>query len=65
VLRVPSPAEEDAERQHRERQVKAERTGHGNRISGLLMALGTAASIRAEAISSPICSIAHTASCSL
>jgi transposase len=41
VVRVPSPAEEDAKRQHRERQVLvAERTGHGNRIIGLLMALG-------------------------
>ena len=41
VVRVPSPAEEDAKRQHRERQVLvAERTGHGNRITGLLMALG-------------------------
>src|SRR5512132_3996557 len=41
VVRVPSPAEEDAKRQHRERQVLvAERTGHGNRITGLLMAPG-------------------------
>src|SRR5512147_1754321 len=41
VVRVPSPAEEDAKRQHRERQVLvAERTRHGNRITGLLMALG-------------------------
>lgn len=41
VVRVPSPAEEDAKRQHRERQVLvAERTGHSNRITGLLMALG-------------------------
>jgi transposase len=41
VVRVPKPAEEDAKRQHRERQVLvAERTGHGNRITGLLMALG-------------------------
>jgi transposase len=41
VVRVPSPAEEDARRQHRERQVLvAERTRHGNRITGLLMALG-------------------------
>jgi transposase len=35
VVRVPSPAEEDAKRQHRERQVLvAERTGHGNRSPG-------------------------------
>src|SRR5512132_2453634 len=41
VVRVPSPAEEDAKRQHRERQVLvAERTGHGNRITVLLMTLG-------------------------
>src|SRR5512132_4185075 len=41
VVRVPSPAEEDAKRQHRERLVLvAERTRHGNRITGLLMALG-------------------------
>ena len=41
VVRVPSPDEEDAKRQHRERQVLvAERTGHSNRITGLLMALG-------------------------
>jgi transposase len=48
VVRVPSPAEEDAERRHRERRVLAERAGHGNRISGLLMALGIGASIRAD-----------------
>src|SRR5512132_404756 len=41
VVRVPSPAEEDAKRQHRERLVLvAARTRHGNRIPGLLMALG-------------------------
>ena len=41
VVRVSSPAEEDAKRQHRERLVLvAERTRHGNRITGLLMALG-------------------------
>ena len=41
VVRVPNPAEEDAKRQHRERQVLvAERTRRGNRITGLLMALG-------------------------
>ena len=41
VVRVPSPAEEDAKRQHRERAVLvAERTAHGNRITGLLMLLG-------------------------
>src|SRR5512132_3000426 len=39
ACRVPSPAEEDAKRQHRERQVLvAERTGHG--ITGLSMAPG-------------------------
>jgi transposase len=41
VVQVPSPAEEDAKRQHRERAVLvAERTGHTNRIAGILMALG-------------------------
>jgi transposase len=41
VVRVPSPAAEDAKRQHRERAVLvAERTAHGNRIIGLLMLLG-------------------------
>ena len=41
VVRVPSPAAEDAKRQHRERAVLvAERTAHGNRITGLLMLLG-------------------------
>ena len=41
VVRVPTPAEEDAKRQHRERQVLvAERTAHSNRITGVLMALG-------------------------
>jgi transposase len=36
VVQVPSPAEEDAKRQHRERAV----TAHGNRIIGILMVLG-------------------------
>ena len=41
VVQVPSPAEEDAKRQHRERAVLVgERTAHGNRITGILMALG-------------------------
>ncbi|MBV8096401.1 MAG: IS110 family transposase [Acetobacteraceae bacterium] len=41
VVQVPSPAEEDAKRQHRERAVLvAERTAHSNRITGILMALG-------------------------
>jgi transposase len=41
VVRVPSPAEEDAKRQHRERAVLvAERTAHSNRITALLMLLG-------------------------
>lgn len=41
VVQVPSPAEEDAKRQHRERAVLvAERTAHGNRITGILMVLG-------------------------
>lgn len=41
VVRVPSPAEEDAKRQHRERAaLVAERTAHSNRITGILMTLG-------------------------
>ena len=41
VVQVPSPEEEDAKRQHRERAtLVAERTGHSNRITGILMALG-------------------------
>ena len=41
VVQVPSPAEEDAKRQHRERAtLVAERTAHSNRIAGILMALG-------------------------
>ena len=41
VVEVPSPAEEDAKRQHRERAaLVAERTAHSNRITGILMALG-------------------------
>ena len=41
VVRVPTPAEEDAKRQHRERGVLiSERTAHSNRITGVLMALG-------------------------
>ena len=41
VVQVPDPAAEDAKRQHRERAVLvAERTAHGNRITGILMALG-------------------------
>jgi len=41
VVQVPSPAEEDAKRQHRERAtLVTERTAHGNRITGILMALG-------------------------
>ena len=55
VVRVPSPAEEDAKRQHRERAVLvAERTAHGNRITGLLMLLGIRGAIRAVAISSRV-----------
>jgi transposase len=41
VVRVPTPAEEDVKRQHRERSVLiGERTAHSNRITGVLMALG-------------------------
>jgi transposase len=41
VVSVPTPAEEDAKRQHRERSVLvAERTAHSNRVAGILMALG-------------------------
>jgi len=41
VVRVPTPTEEDAKRQHRERQVLvADRTAHSNRIKGILMTLG-------------------------
>ena len=41
VVQVPSPAEEDAKRQHRERAaLVAERTAHSNRITGILMTLG-------------------------
>jgi transposase len=41
VVHVPSPAEEDAKRQHRERSaLVSERTAHSNRITGILMALG-------------------------
>jgi transposase len=41
VVHVPSPAEEDAKRQHRERAaLVSERTAHSNRITGILMALG-------------------------
>lgn len=41
VVQVPSPAEEDAKRQHRERTaLVSERTAHSNRITGILMALG-------------------------
>ena len=41
VVRVPTPSEEDAKRQHRERQVLvADRTAHSNRIKGILMTLG-------------------------
>jgi transposase len=41
VVRVPSAAEEDARRSHRERQrLVRERTGHVNRIKGLLFAQG-------------------------
>lgn len=41
VVQVPTPAEEDAKRQHRERQVLvADRTAHSNRIKGILMTLG-------------------------
>ena len=38
---MPTPAEEDAKRQHRERAVLVkEKTAHTNRIGGILMALG-------------------------
>jgi transposase len=41
VVRVPTLDEEDAKRQHREREVLvAERTAHTNRMTGMLMALG-------------------------
>jgi transposase len=41
VVQVPTPAEEHAKREHRERSVLvAERTAHSNRIKGILMALG-------------------------
>lgn len=41
VVRVPSTEEEDARRPHRERQrLVRERTGHINRIKGLLFAQG-------------------------
>lgn len=41
VVRVPTPEEEDAKRQHRERRVLVtERTAHTNRMKGILMALG-------------------------
>jgi transposase len=41
IVRVPSVAEEDARRSHRERQrLVRERTGHINRIKGLLFAQG-------------------------
>src|SRR6516225_1705827 len=40
VIQVPTPAEEDAKRQHRERAVLVkEKTAHTNRIGGILMAL--------------------------
>ena len=55
VVRVPTPAEEDAKRQHRERQVLvADRTAHSNRIKGILMTLGIRTPIRAAAISRSI-----------
>src|SRR5262249_56143973 len=41
VIQVPTPAEEDAKRQHRERAVLVkEKTAHTNRIGGIFMALG-------------------------
>jgi transposase len=41
VVQVPSSAEEDAKRQHRERAVLVkEKTAHTNRIKGIVMALG-------------------------
>ena len=41
VVRVPTIEEEDARRSHRERQrLVRERTGHINRIKGLLLAQG-------------------------
>lgn len=41
VVQVPSPAEEDAKRSHRERAVLvAARTAHSNRMTGILMAFG-------------------------
>src|SRR5215470_13220854 len=41
VVQVPTPTEEDAKRQHRERAVLVkEKTAHTNRIGGILMALG-------------------------
>jgi transposase len=44
VVRVPGPADEDARQLHRElEQLKDERTGHVNRIKGLLASQGLAA----------------------
>ena len=41
VVQVPTPTEEDAKREHRERAVLVkEKTAHTNRIGGILMALG-------------------------
>lgn len=41
VVQVPTPTEEDAKREHRERAVLVkEKTAHINRIGGILMALG-------------------------
>jgi len=52
VVQVPSPAEEDAKRQHRGRAVLvAERTGHSNRITGILWPWESAALIHAAVIS--------------
>lgn len=41
VVRVPSPADEDIRHLHRDlMELKAERTGHSNRIKGLLAGIG-------------------------
>lgn len=48
VVRVPSEAEEDQRRRHRERErLVKERTQHSNRLQGLLMAQGIRLKVRA------------------
>jgi transposase len=49
VLNIPTPAEEDDRRLHRElERLKKERTGHGNRIKALLFAHGCTLKITAD-----------------